>query len=61
VNHAEPAIAAALAWVQSPDRINRMSANIAKEEDARQIRDAALLIRLMGEFHLLMAPGPALR
>ena len=51
----EPAIAAALARRHTADQIARLRAHIAKEESARQARDEPLLIRLTGEFHLLLA------
>jgi DNA-binding GntR family transcriptional regulator len=51
----EPAIAAALASGHSREQIARLRAHIAKEQAARQSQDEALLIRLTGEFHLLLA------
>ena len=51
----EPAIAASLAGQHTPGQIARLRAHIAEEEAARHNRDEALLIRLTGEFHLLLA------
>jgi DNA-binding GntR family transcriptional regulator len=51
----EPAIVASLARRHSPGQIARLRAHIGREEAARQSRDEALLIRLTGEFHLLLA------
>jgi DNA-binding GntR family transcriptional regulator len=51
----EPALAGKLATEHSPEQLARLRAHVAQEERARLARDEALLIRLTGEFHLLLA------
>jgi DNA-binding GntR family transcriptional regulator len=51
----EPAVAAALAQRRSAEQITRLRAHIALEHHAHAERDEAGLIRLTGEFHLLLA------
>jgi DNA-binding GntR family transcriptional regulator len=51
----EPAVAAAVAREGRPGDIARLRRHIAAERAARQAGDEAALIRLSGEFHMLLA------
>jgi DNA-binding GntR family transcriptional regulator len=51
----EPAIAGALAERRSPQQIIRLEKHVDKERRARGARDEAALIRMTGEFHLILA------
>jgi DNA-binding GntR family transcriptional regulator len=51
----EPALAARVAEGIQPDQLQALHAHIADEENARNLGDDADLIRLTGEFHVLLA------
>jgi DNA-binding GntR family transcriptional regulator len=51
----EPAIAGTLAERQSPQQVARLKKHVDKERQARSAHDEAALIRMTGEFHLILA------
>lgn len=51
----EPEVAATLAACSTPDAIKRLRAHIDEEDRARSAADRSAMIRLSGEFHVLIA------